>query len=519
MLMSGQLNSVDEREKSAKQMKVSLIKTEICNPVDVVSTSPLGILYLAAVAEQQGHEVQTCNMSVISSVNQVVRELEKVVAFQPAVIGLSCLASFSSVFQTVARYFRQKLPGALLIGGGPYASNDYEEILAADLVDVCVIGEGEDVFRRLLDRREKGEGLFDLAGIAFKQNGNIQINPTAEYIEDLDALPFPAWHHNDFEKNRHFIAMSQFAKTGATMLTSRGCPFHCIYCHNLFGKRFRARSAENVLAEIELLWSKHQVKNIEFVDDYFNCDRQRAKDILTGIRDRFPDVGIAFPNGLRVDLLDEETIALMREAHTWHLSVAVETTSQRLQKMVRKNLNLEKIDENLYLLKKHKIFTRGFFMIGFPTETMEEVENTLKYSMHPGLNYSLIFIVTPFNDNEMRKLIPPATLEKILAKKTAYDYQWTNFSICDIHFETLSAIQKKYFRKGLLRLRNWPVWLSAIKVHLSQMILLRDIWALLIPISSTLGLRNKEKGINKRESRFEKLKTLLNTGARRPLPR
>ncbi len=166
----------------------------------------------------------------------------------------------------------------------------------------------------------------------------------------------------------------------APIFTSRGCPFGCIYCHNVFGKKFRARSAENVLDELSMLKREYNIGEIEIIDDCFNIDLSRAKEIARGIIDRKLDIAISFPNGIRADHMDKELVDLLKEAGTYRVYYAVETASPRLQKLIRKNVDLDRPKEIVDYTAAQGIMTCGFFMMGFPTETEEEIRMTIDYA-------------------------------------------------------------------------------------------------------------------------------------------
>ena len=174
-----------------------------------------------------------------------------------------------------------------------------------------------------------------------------------------------------------------------SIVTSRGCPYQCAYCHQTMGKVFRKRSAESVLAEMEELRFKHGFKEFEIVDDCFNLDRERMYAILTGIRDRIGDAKLHFPNGLRTDMLEPEDMALFKQAGTVSAAFAIETSSPRLQKMIHKNLNIEKASAAINASVKAGIYSTGYFMIGFPTETYEEASATVEFAVRSSLHRAL----------------------------------------------------------------------------------------------------------------------------------
>jgi anaerobic magnesium-protoporphyrin IX monomethyl ester cyclase len=185
------------------------------------------------------------------------------------------------------------------------------------------------------------------------------------------------------------------------VFSSRGCPYHCIYCHKIFGRRFRARSPENVLEEIKLLYQRYRIREIHFEDDCFNLDVKRAKRILDLLIESGMDLSIRFPNGLRADFVDEELISKMKKAGAYQISIGVETASPSVMRMIKKRLDLRRVEETVRLALKYGLTMRGFFMIGFPGETREEIMQTLWYARNLDVHFASLSIVTPYPGTEL----------------------------------------------------------------------------------------------------------------------
>jgi radical SAM superfamily enzyme YgiQ (UPF0313 family) len=197
------------------------------------------------------------------------------------------------------------------------------------------------------------------------------------------------WH---FPKHRNAV---QF-------ITERGCPYQCSYCHEIHTKKFRGMPAAAVLDQMEWLVRSHGVREFMVVDDIFNFDLERAKAICRGIVERNLNVHLQFPNGVRGDRFDEELIRLMKAAGTHYLAIAIETVSAKFQKLVRKNLKMDPARKSVEWARKHGIEVSGFFMIGFPGETVEEVQATLDFAVNAPFDAIFISIVAPFKGTKLR---------------------------------------------------------------------------------------------------------------------
>jgi len=381
--------------------RILLVKPDLSFGIEI--SPPLGLCYLAAVARNAGHVVRILDMRIPGQGEPAFDHL--LASWRPDIIGFSVFSYEADAYHTLAKKVRTTLPHAKIVVGGPLASADPATALSAGLADLAILGEGEQVFVAALDCWRKGLSLKELSGVAYYDSAVI-VKPVTSYIEDLDALPLPAWDLLDvpayFRLPRQGFIYKQ--RNYFSVFTSRGCPFNCIYCHNVFGKRFRARSAESVLAEIEQLISRYAIQEIQFIDDIFNFRRDRAAAILQGIIDRRWNLALAFPNGIRADFLDADFISLMKCAGTYNVSVSIESGTCRMQQLMRKNLNIDKARIAVSELVKQRILTHVFFMVGFPTETTAEATATATFSRTIDAHSASFFIVNPFMGTELSRL-------------------------------------------------------------------------------------------------------------------
>jgi hypothetical protein len=257
----------------------------------------------------------------------------------------------------------------------------------------------------------------------------------------------------DFDLQARTRAMSSLgARRHMLLFTSRGCPFKCIYCHEVQGKKFRARSPENVLKEMQALKSQWGINDFEVVDDIFNFDRGRMMEILDRIVASGQEPALHFPNALRTDMLDEGQIKALRRAGTFFLCAAVESASPRLQKLIKKHLKVDKVEENIRIAVREGMYVRGFFMLGFPTETIEEARTTVDLAIRSALHEALFFIVTPFAGTALYELYQETMRERGLLETAPEDtgYHQGNFNLSAMSDGELFGLQRRAFRRFFL---------------------------------------------------------------------
>jgi radical SAM superfamily enzyme YgiQ (UPF0313 family) len=219
---------------------------------------------------------------------------------------------------------------------------------------------------------------------------------------------------------------------------------------SIFGKKFRARSPENVLEEARLLVERHDVGYLEIIDDVFNHRLDRAKRILDlMLADGLP-VDVAFPNGLRCDALDREfLVKLSRFGHSL-ICVPVESATPRIQELIRKNLDLGRVAATIDTCAELGIYTRGYFMLGFPTETREEMEATVSWAVRSGLHSAFFFVVVPFKGTALYEEYSE-DLEGRAYRHEDYDYCRGPMNLSAVPDEVLFSIQRWAYLRMVAR--------------------------------------------------------------------
>ena len=422
---------------------------------------PLGIMCIASSVRAAGFgDVHILDMKVEGwDAARAVEELERLA---PDVVGLSAMTYEAGCMHEVARGLRKRLPAVKIVCGGPHPSVAADDVMADSSVDLVVRGEGEETFVELMQGLEAGRTNWTgCLGITWRdEQGSIHGEPDRSPPARLDDLPFPAWDLIDHSKY-HTVPRGGVIyahKEFATMFSSRACPWRCTYCHNSYGKAFRDRSAENVLAEIDLLVQEHGVKEIVFMDDIFNFKADRAKAIARGLIERNYGLKLTFPNGFRGDILDEELVVLLKKAGMYRCMVAVESAVPRMQKVMKKNLKIEKVRRIVDFIARQGIMVHGAFMLGFPTETEEEMQATIDWAADSSFHTAAFFRVIPFKGTELFRQVEHAGFD-LPTDWSRYEPYQSDINLSKVEEQRILRLRKRAYRKFYVNPRRlWRIF-------------------------------------------------------------
>jgi radical SAM superfamily enzyme YgiQ (UPF0313 family) len=373
--------------------KLSGYSREMMKDVEAATSPPLGLAYIAAVLEKAGHDVKIFDCQFLDQYDLFFNSLRKE---KPDIVGVSVFtASVNSTFDLINRV-KKILPRTKIIVGGPHAGAAPEHCLKNRCIDIVVIGEGEVTILGICS----GKPLGKIEGIVYRSGGKIKYNRLRKPIENLDSLPFP---DRDLLPSiyRYRTEIEKLAREPYTsMFTSRGCPYRCIYCSKtVFGRSFRARSAKNVVDEMEFLINKYKVKHIHIYDDTFNNDPKRVFDICNEIIKRGLDV--TWDCESRVNTMSRELLKKMAEAGCTSVGYGVESADQNILNTLQKDVDLKKVKDAVRWAREAGIRTRCYFIIGSPGETKDTVRKTIDFAKEANPDFALYSILTPFPGTQL----------------------------------------------------------------------------------------------------------------------
>ncbi|MGD6935317.1 MAG: B12-binding domain-containing radical SAM protein [Candidatus Bathyarchaeia archaeon] len=377
---------------------------------------PLGLMYLAAVLDKAGYQVEIldafmadCELQKNGDTTTVgmpfSRIAQEIRQRKPDIVGVS--GPFTSQIGNtlkVTELAKQVKSDILTIVGGPHVSTVPKEFLEeAKSVDIAVIGEGEYTLLEIAQYFEGKKQLPEILGIAYRQNGEVKLTPKRPFIENLDELPYPAYHlvNMEYYLTNKKIGYRSFQNRAISMVTSRGCPFNCCFCavHLHMGQGFRANSAEYVLKHIQHVIDTYKVQNIFFEDDNLTLDLKRFEAICDGIIERKIKIRWETPNGVRADRLNMELLKKMKQSGATSIFVGVESGDQEiLNKIVCKSLDLNCVVEFAKNAKQIGLKTGAFYIIGFPGEKKENMQRTVDFALKLKRDYDVgmhLFTATP----------------------------------------------------------------------------------------------------------------------------
>jgi len=373
----------------------------------------LGLSYIAAVLSKNGHKVKIYNADYESGENYAnQREIfqgydnykkilsnlnhplwleveENIERFSPDIIGITMLTGTYKSAENVGKIAKKLNNDIDVVVGGTHPTVLPEETIKNECFDYIIRGEGEYTFLDLVD----GVGIEEIKGLTYiSEKGEIVNNPDREFIDNLDSIPFPS--------RNLYLNDTKYMDYGY-ILTGRGCPFECTFCASkkVWKGHVRFRSPENVIEEVKHVCNKHGTKFFYFVDDTFTLNKKRAKKICELLIEN--NLNIRWICDTRVDTIDEETLRLMKESGCVRVKIGVESGNERMLKMTKKKITKKQIRDCVSLIKEVGIDLTIYLMIGFPTETEEEMKDTLDFARELNPTYYSLSILAPYPGTEI----------------------------------------------------------------------------------------------------------------------
>ncbi len=385
-------------------VKVVLVNPPTTASLETVSAlglkaPPLGLAYVAASIEKEGYDVSIIDSPALDISHQHLGELLQKEC--PDVIGVTSTTPIIRDAMKTVTIAKRYCPNSITIMGGYHITFLPEATMAeCSELDMGVIGEGEATIVDLLRTLETRKSLSDVDGIIYREDNKIIRTRPRKLIENLDEISFPA---------RHLLPLDRYTVLGerhrlGNVLTSRGCPFRCIFCSSseFYGRRFRARSPKNVVNEIEELVQRYKIRSIEIVDDTFTADKRRAMEIAEEIIRRGLDIW--WTCGSRVDLITKELLQIFKKAGCGLIYYGIESGSEKVLKLLKKGITLEQAKSAIRWAKEVGMEVMGSFIIGTPGETKEDVMKTIKFAKESGIDFAQFTTMTPYPGTEVYEI-------------------------------------------------------------------------------------------------------------------
>lgn len=374
---------------------------------------PLGLGYITAVLEQEGHEVEVIDINAYRWTQAEVEERIKKAKFDA--VGIGAIVTVYKYVKWLISTLKKYHPQKKVIVGGSVAASVPKTLLERTAADIAVMGEGEETARELFRALEKEGDLAAVRGIWFKdEKGGIQVTPPRPTIKDLDTLPLPAWDLFPMDiylrnpvgapnRNKWVNGKAVDNVLSMNLFATRGCPYKCIYCyHDFMGQGYRNRSPQAVFDEMKRLYERYGVKYFHFVDDEFVMKKGFINEFCRLVRET--NLGFTWGCSGRANLMTEEMIATMANSGCVLIGYGIESGSQKMLDIMKKRVTVEQAKQAVRLTQKYIGWADCSFMIGIPGETRETIQETIDFCKELNLVPEVIFFATPYPGTELYEL-------------------------------------------------------------------------------------------------------------------
>jgi len=451
----------------------------------------LGLLYIATCLKKQIPDIELRILDSLALKKNYEDIKKEITDFRPDIVGVPAWTFSYLDSIIITRIAKDVNPNIKVCAGGPHVTIYPGETLAQPTIDYTITGEGEYPFAALIDALKNKKDLSNIPGLGWKENGKIHINPHTEEIKNLDALAFP-----DRTLTPYGMYYSILDKTRpiTTMITSRGCPFQCVFCYQK-NTGWRCRTAQNIVNEIEEC-VKLGIKNIFIFDETFTVNKKRVIEICNEILER--KIKIEWDIRSRVDTIDEEMLKILKKAGCKRISYGVEAGNGKILNILKKEIDLSMAEKTIKLTKKYGFIVLADFMVCSPEETKKEIEESLRLAIKMNPDFVQFSVTTILPATELYDLArQQGIIEKDVWREYALnpteDFQpplWNIFSRREATVILNGCYKRFYLRPRYI---------------LKKIFGIRSFWEFKINLSAGLkmlfGKKKKQQAINGKYAR------------------
>lgn len=430
---------------------------------------PINLAYLAAVLEQRGLQVGILDEAAERLSHEAIADRIRQSGIR--VVGIPSLTQAAPRAERLARLIRERVPEAIIVFGNLHASFFCEHYLRAHLADVVVHGEGEETLAELVPVLLSGKSLHQVRGISFLEEGRIVRTEDRPYLNNLDAVPFPAWHRFPLRAYELF-SFARVKTPGTLILGSRGCPYDCSFCSlMIMGTKRRKRSVESLVAEFEWLHETFGYRQISFIDPIFPISKKEGFAFCDLMQKRGLHRKVVWTTETRVDLVSPELLHAMREAGCRRVMFGFEAGDDVTLANIKQKVTVSRAAQAARWTRAAGMEVIGFFMVGIPGETRESAEKTIRFACELPVDFAKFNVFVPYpGTRDYAKLKSEGVLEGVRWEQyTSYptpknppSYVPDDFTAQELMRLQREAVRRFYLRprfiaRHLFRIRTIPL--------------------------------------------------------------
>jgi len=444
------------------------------------SAPHLGIAYLASILRNHGHQVRVIDSQAEGITFEGFKQKLKIE--KPELVGFTAFTEQVEEAASAAKAVKDLNSNIPVMVGGCHPSVLPQETLNEfPSFDFAIVGEGENTILDLVERLIQKGSLADLSGVVYREGSKISVNPPREYIQDLDSLPFPAYDLFPLDRYKNYYRILNRGRN-LPLLTSRGCPFSCIFCYKLMGSQVRLRSVDNVVEEIRYWVEYYSVRQLFIMDESFTINRDRALKICEAIIRDGLHHQISFGCETRVDLVDREILKMLKNAGCFMVSYGVESGNSKVLKNTYKGITLGQVEVAFRLTREAGIKSQANFIFGFPHEEEKQVQDSINLAMKINPDYCVFNILSPFPGTQVMELVKKKEGgARLLSKRWSQfgKHLGSAYETNQLSLQILEKLQLAAYIKFYLRVRRFGNLFRHVRIKFFPLYLWRMFYVYL----------------------------------------